>query len=131
MSHSSSRELSRSLQTKTHCRSFIVPLPNLWFVAYGTRMRTVWTMVFVAAAALSFCFPDFIVFRFTQAVIWSIALVGLVILSGVSGQFSFAQAAVFGTGGYSAAIVANHTPLAVYWGMPAALLMGFGAGWWL
>jgi branched-chain amino acid transport system permease protein len=32
-------------------------------------MRTVWTMGFVAAAVLSFCFPDFIVFRFTQAVI--------------------------------------------------------------
>ena len=41
-------------------------------------MRTVWTMGFVAAAALSFCFPDFIVFRFTQAVIWAIALLGLV-----------------------------------------------------
>ena len=37
-------------------------------------MRTVWTMGFVAAAALSFCFPDFIVFRLTQAVIWAIAL---------------------------------------------------------
>ena len=46
-------------------------------------MRTVWTMGFVAAAALSFCFPDFIVFRFTQAVIWAIALVGLVILCGI------------------------------------------------
>ncbi len=88
-------------------------------------------MGFVAAAALSFCFPDFIVFRFTQAVIWSIALVGLAILCGVSGQFSFAQAALFGIGGYSVAIVANHTPLSVYWGMPVAVLMGFGAGWGL
>ena len=68
-------------------------------------MRTVWTMGFVAAAALSFCFPDFIVFRFTQAVIWAIALLGLVLLCGVSGQFSFAQAALFGIGGYSAAII--------------------------
>ena len=63
-------------------------------------MRTVWTMGFVAAAALSFCFPDFIVFRFTQAVIWAIALLGLVLLCGISGQFSFAQAALFGVGGY-------------------------------
>jgi branched-chain amino acid transport system permease protein len=62
-------------------------------------MRTVWTMGFVAAAALSFCFPDFIVFRFTQATIWAIALLGLVLLCGVSGQFSFAQAALFGVGG--------------------------------
>ena len=63
-------------------------------------MRTVWTMGFVAAAALSFCFPDFIVFRFTQAVIWSIALLGLVILCGVSGQFSFAPAGFVGIGGW-------------------------------
>jgi branched-chain amino acid transport system permease protein len=94
-------------------------------------MRTVWTMGFVAAAALSFCFPDFIVFRFTQATIWAIALVGLVILCGVSGQFSFAQAALFGIGGYGAAMLGNHTPLSVYWGLPLALLTGFAAGYGL
>ncbi len=94
-------------------------------------MRTVWTMGFVAAAAFSFCFPDFIVFRFTQAVIWAIALLGLVLLCGVSGQFSFAQAALFGVGGYSAAMIGALTPLSVYWGLPAALVMGFAAGWGL
>jgi len=94
-------------------------------------MRTVWTMGFVAAAGLSFCFPDFIVFRFTQAVIWSIALLGLVLLCGVSGQFSFAQAALFGVGGYSAAMIGAHTPLSVYWGLPCALLAGYAAGWGL
>jgi branched-chain amino acid transport system permease protein len=94
-------------------------------------MRTVWTMGFVAAAALSFCFPDFIVFRFTQATIWAIALVGLVLLCGVSGQFSFAQAALFGIGGYGAAMVGAHTPLSVYWGLPLALLTGFAASYGL
>ncbi|CAN5916392.1 branched-chain amino acid ABC transporter permease [soil metagenome] len=88
-------------------------------------------MGFVAAAALSFCFPDFIVFRFTQAAIWAIALVGLVILCGVSGQFSFAQAAFFGIGGYSAALVGNHTALSVYFALPVAVLAGFAAGWGL
>lgn len=92
-------------------------------------MRTVWTMGFVAAAALSFCFPDFVVFRFTQAVIWSIALIGLVILCGVSGQFSFAQAGFFGIGGYSAAILAAHTPFSVYWALLLAPLAGYAAGY--
>src|SRR5216684_4014083 len=131
MSQSSSRELSRSLATKTHCRSFIASLPFLVRPVYRSAMRTVWTMGFVAAAALSFCFPDFIVFRFTQATIWAIALVGLVLLCGVSGQFSFAQAALFGIGGYGAAIVGAHTPLSVYWGLPLALLTGFAAGYGL
>lgn len=94
-------------------------------------MRTVWTMGFVAAAALSFCLPDFIVFRFTQAIIWAIALMGLVILCGVSGQFSLAQAALFGIGGYSAAMIGTHTSLPVHCGLPLSLLAGFAAGWGL
>lgn len=92
-------------------------------------MRTVWTMGFVAAAALSFCLPDFIVFRFTQAAIWAIALMGLVILCGVSGQFSLAQAALFGIGGYGAAMLAAHTHLSPYAGLALAPLLGFVAGY--
>lgn len=96
-------------------------------------MRTMhlWTMGFAAAAALSFCLPDFVVFRFTQAVIWSIALVGLVLLCGVSGQFSFAQAALFGIGGYGAAILGTHASLSGYWGLAIAPLLGFAAGYGL
>ena len=98
-------------------------------MVYRNAMRTVWTMGFVAAAALSFCFPDFVVFRFTQAAIWSIALTGLVILGGVSGQFSLAQAALFGLGGYGAAMLASHTPLSPYAGLALAPLLGFAAGY--
>jgi branched-chain amino acid transport system permease protein len=94
-------------------------------------MRTVSTMGFVAAAALSFCFPDFIVFRFTQATIWAIALLGLVLLCGVSGQFSFAQAALFGMGGYSAAMLAAHTSLPIYAALAVAPLVGYAAGYGL
>lgn len=94
-------------------------------------MRTVWTMGFVAAAALSFCLPDFIVFRFTQAAIWSIALVGLVILCGVSGQFSFAQAGLFGIGGYAAALLGTHTALPAHAGLLLAPVAGFVAGYGL
>ena len=86
-------------------------------------------MGFVAAAALSFCFPDFVVFRFTQAVIWSIALMGLVILCGISGHFSFAQSALFGIGGYGAAILTAQTPLSPYAGLALALFLGFVSGY--
>jgi branched-chain amino acid transport system permease protein len=94
-------------------------------------MRTVWTMGFVAAAALAFCFPDYIVFRFTQAVIWSIALLGMVILCGISGQFSFAQAALYGLGGYTIAILGTHTPLPLYWAFLLAPVLGFAVGYGL
>ena len=88
-------------------------------------------MGFVAAAALAFCFPDYIVFRFTQAVIWSIALLGLMILCGISGQFSFAQAALYGLGGYTIAILGSHTPVSIYWALALAPLLGFAAGYGL
>lgn len=94
-------------------------------------MRTVWTMGFVAAAALSFCFPDFIVFRFAQAAIWAMALLGLVLLCGVSGQFTFAQAAFFGMGGYSAAMVATHMALPAPCALLLAPLVGYAAGYGL
>jgi branched-chain amino acid transport system permease protein len=94
-------------------------------------MRAVWTMGFVAAAALSFLFPDFLVFRFTEAVVWAIALTGLVLLCGVSGQFSFAQAALYGMGAYSAAILANQTSLPLYWALAVAPVVGYAAGYGL
>jgi branched-chain amino acid transport system permease protein len=95
-------------------------------------MRTTWAMGFVAAAALSFCFPDFIVFRFAQATIWAIALLGLVILCGISGQFSFAQAALYGMGGYTAAIVGGQLgAMSGYMALLVAPLIGFAVGYGL
>jgi branched-chain amino acid transport system permease protein len=94
-------------------------------------MRTVWTMGFVATAALGFCFPDYLVFRYAQAVIWAIALLGLVVLCGISGQFSFAQAAFYGIGGYAAAIAGAHMPISPYCSLLLAPLLGYGAGYGL
>ena len=94
-------------------------------------MRTASAIGFVAAAALSFCFPDFTIFRFAQAIIWAIALIGLVLLCGVSGQFSFAQAALYGMGGYTAAIVAAQTGGPGYLGLILAPFIGYAAGYGL
>ncbi len=74
--------------------------------------------------------PDFIVFRFTQAAVWAIALVGLVLLCGVSGQFSFAQAGLYGMGAYSAAILANHSSLSLYWALVVAPIVGYAGRLW-
>src|SRR5262245_49852300 len=89
------------------------------------------TMIAVVAviALLPLLLSDYIVFRFTIAVIWSIALLGMVLLSGVGGQFSLAQASFYGLGGYVAAIIANQFPISLYWALPAAVLAGFLAGY--
>ena len=94
-------------------------------------MRTASAIGFVAVAALSFCFPDFTVFRFAQAIIWAIALIGLVLLCGASGQFSFAQAALYGMGGYTAAIVAAQAGGPGYLGLILAPFIGYAAGYGL
>jgi branched-chain amino acid transport system permease protein len=88
-------------------------------------------MGFVATAALGFCFPDYMVFRFSQAAIWALALLGLVVLCGIGGMFSFGQAAFYGIGGYVAAILGAHTPLSPYWALILALLVGYAAGYGL
>ena len=94
-------------------------------------MRTVWTMGFVAAAALSFLLSNYTIFVFTQAAIWALALLGLVLLCGVCGQFSFAQAALFGIGAYTAALLVNHSPLTFHAALVLAPLVGYATGYGL
>ncbi len=81
------------------------------------------------AVALPFALADYMTFRFGLALIWSIAILGMVVLSGVSGQVSFGHSAFYGIGGYAAAIVLNETGLSVYWSLPAAILACFVAGY--
>lgn len=81
------------------------------------------------AALLPFTIPDFLVFRFTLALIWSIAILGMVVLAGISGQISFGHAAFYGVGGYMAAIVSTKAGLPIYWALPAAALLCFIFGY--
>jgi branched-chain amino acid transport system permease protein len=60
-----------------------------------------------------------------------LALVGLVLLCGVSGQFTFAQAALFGMGAYTAALIATHTALPVLCALLVAPAVGYAAGYGL
>jgi branched-chain amino acid transport system permease protein len=82
-----------------------------------------------AAVVLPFLLPDFFVFRFTLALIWSIAILGMVLLVGISGQISFGHAAFYGVGGYMAAMVSTKAALPIYWALPAAALVSFVLGY--
>ena len=92
-------------------------------------LRIVWFAAAVAALLPPLLLSDYIVFRFSMALVWMIALLGLVLLSGISGQFSFAHPVFYGIGGYVAAMLANHTGLTVYLALPGAVLAGFLAGY--
>jgi branched-chain amino acid transport system permease protein len=69
--------------------------PRLWLVA-----------AFAACAvALPFLLAGFVTFQVTLALIYGIAIMGLVILTGYSGQFSLGHVAFFAIGAYTAAIL--------------------------
>jgi branched-chain amino acid transport system permease protein len=93
------------------------------------RDRLLLAAVVGAIALLPLLLSDYVVFRFTIALIWSIALLGMVLLCGIGGQFSLAQAAFYGLGGYVAAIIGNRLPISLYWALPAAMLGGYLAGY--
>ena len=91
--------------------------------------RAAFATAIVLALLPPVLFSDYIVFRFTSALVWSIAILGLVILCGTSGQFSLAHAAFYGVGGYVAAVMANQTGLPPYAALPVAVVVSFAVGW--
>lgn len=65
--------------------------------------------VLVIAVALPFVVSGFRTFQFTLALIFAIAVLGLNLLTGYSGQISLGHSVFFGVGAYTSAIlVANH-----------------------
>jgi branched-chain amino acid transport system permease protein len=78
---------------------------------------------------LPFAVKNFFVFQITLALIYSIAILGLNLLTGFNGQFSLGHSAFFGIGAYISAIMMDQGAIAYYWTLPAAgvtcLLVGF------
>jgi branched-chain amino acid transport system permease protein len=94
-----------------------------------TPKRLALVVAAVAAAVLPFFIADYTVFRFTLALIWSIAILGMVMLVGIGGQISFGHAAFYGIGGYMAALVSTRAGLPIYWALPAAAVICFVFGY--
>lgn len=82
----------------------------------------------VVAVGLPFAFSDFRTFQFTIALVYAIAVLGLNLLTGYSGQISLGHSAFFGLGAYvSAILIADHG-----WNylltIPVAAAVSFAAG---
>ena len=90
--------------------------------------RAAIALVLVAALALPFALSGYQTFQLSQVVIYSIALLGLNLLTGVNGQISLGHGAFFAIGGYAAAIliVKLHAPYGI--AIPIAGLICFVAG---
>lgn len=84
----------------------------------------------LAALALivTFVRPDFELVYLAKAVSYAVAILGLNIVVGFSGQFSLAQGAFTGLGAYTAAILVADYGWPILATFPVAALIGFGVG---
>jgi branched-chain amino acid transport system permease protein len=74
----------------------------------------------VAIAALPFVLPPFAVFDFVYVAAYAMAILGLIILTGMNGQISLGHGAFLAVGGYVVAIAAKDAGVPYWLGIPLA-----------
>ena len=82
----------------------------------------------VAAGAAPFLISGFHTFQLTQILVYAIALLGLNLLTGYSGQISLGHGAFFAIGAYVTAIMLDHAWLPYWATVPLAGLVCFAVG---
>lgn len=90
-----------------------------------------WAVSAIALAvviALMFTRPDFELIYLGKAVAYAVAILGLNIVVGFSGQLSLAQGAFVGLGAYTAAILVSDYGWPILATFPVAAALGFGVG---
>jgi branched-chain amino acid transport system permease protein len=92
------------------------------------KRRAAIALVAVACCAAPFLLSSFRTFQLTQILIYSIALLGLNLLTGFSGQISLGHGAFFGIGAYTAAVLLDHAWLPWWAAIPVAGLLCLAVG---
>ncbi|MBV8848636.1 MAG: branched-chain amino acid ABC transporter permease, partial [Methylobacteriaceae bacterium] len=95
----------------------------------GGRIALISRVVFlIIAIAIPLLFKNFVVFQFTQMLVYAIAILGLNLLTGFNGQFSLGHSAFYALGAYTAAILMDQYSVSYIWTLPAAGIVCFVAG---
>ncbi len=93
------------------------------------RVLAGYTVLLLIACALPFVVSEYRTFQFTLVLIYSIALLGLNILTGFNGQISLGHGAFYAIGAYCAAILMDKAGIPYWATIPAAgavcLVAGF------
>ena len=81
-------------------------------------------ILLLVAIGFPFVYSDFLVFQANQVMVYGIAILGLVLLTGLTGTISIGHGAIFGIGAYATALGMHdlHLPYLV------ALLLALGVG---
>jgi branched-chain amino acid transport system permease protein len=97
-------------------------------------MRATWAILAcgAVAAGLAFVVSDYRLFQLTEVVVYAIAILGLALVTGFSGQISLGQGAFYAVGAYVTAILMSLYDVP-YWATlpPAAIvcgIIGYGVG---
>jgi branched-chain amino acid transport system permease protein len=80
----------------------------------------------LALLAWSFGWQSYPLYVMTQVLIYGIAIMGLNLLTGYTGQISLGHSAFFAIGAYAAAVLAHQLGWPFYVGVPVAALLCFG-----
>jgi len=94
------------------------------------RARALWLVpAAVVALGAPFSLSDYHVFQLTQVVVYAIAVLGLNLLTGFSGQISLGNGAFYALGAYSAVIAMTHAGVPYWATPPLAGALCFAAGY--
>jgi branched-chain amino acid transport system permease protein len=92
------------------------------------RQMIVVALVLLAACALPLVVSNYRTFQFTLALVYSIALLGLNMLTGYNGQISLGHGAFYAIGAYTAAILMDHFGVPYWATIPVAAAVCLVAG---
>ena len=92
------------------------------------RQLILLAVLLFAACALPFLVSNYRTFQFTLALVYSIALLGLNMLTGYNGQISLGHGAFYAIGAYTAAILMDQYGVPYWATLPAAAVVCLVAG---
>ena len=90
--------------------------------------RVAITLFLVAAVVLPFITEGYTIYRLAMVGALAIAILGINLLTGLSGQFSIGHGAFFAIGAYTTSIAMSHGGLSAYSALPLAAVASFTAG---
>jgi branched-chain amino acid transport system permease protein len=85
-------------------------------------------LLLVGGLGVMLLFDDYTLYRLTLAGVLALAVLGLSLLTGLSGQFSIGHSAFFAAGAYTTAVGMNEFGLSAYLTIPMAAVVAFVIG---
>ena len=101
---------------------------NIRPVASPTWLRWTASVVGLALLAWSFSWQSYPLYVMTQVLIYGIAIMGLNLLTGYTGQISLGHSAFFGLGAYASTILVTDHHLPIVSTFPIVAVAGFAVG---